>query len=49
VGEMRAYRVLVGNPEGNRRFTRRWKDNFKMDRREIGWSIDRIRLAQDRK
>jgi hypothetical protein len=33
------YRVLVGRPEGKRplgRPRRRWKDNIKMDLREIG-------------
>jgi hypothetical protein len=30
-----AYRILVGKPEG----TRRWSENnIKMDLREIGWS-----------
>jgi hypothetical protein len=53
IGEGRGvYRVLVGRPEGKRplgRPRRRWKDNSKMDLREIG--IDRanwIQLAQDR-
>jgi hypothetical protein len=40
VGEgRRVYRVLVGRPEGKRplgRPRRRWKDNIKMDLREIG-------------
>jgi hypothetical protein len=50
MGEKRnAYRSLVGKPEGKRplgRRRRRWKDNIKMDLREIGrGSID---LAQDR-
>ena len=34
-----AYRVLVGKPEGKRplgRPRRRWKDNIKMDLREVG-------------
>jgi hypothetical protein len=39
-GEMRnAYRILVGKPEGKRllgRPRRKWKDNIKMDVREIG-------------
>jgi hypothetical protein len=34
MGEMRnAYKVIVGNPEGNRplvRFNRRWKGNIKI-------------------
>jgi hypothetical protein len=46
------YRVLVGRPAGKRplgRFRRRWKDNIKLDLREIG--IDEanwIRLTKDR-
>jgi hypothetical protein len=48
----KAYRILVGKPEGKRplqRLTRRWVDNIKMDLREIGWDgVDRIDLAQDR-
>jgi hypothetical protein len=32
-----------------RRPKHRWKDNIKMDLRELGWvSMDRIILAQDR-
>jgi hypothetical protein len=46
-----AYRILVGSPEGKRplrRPRRRWVDNIKMDRREIGWDgMDWINLAQD--
>jgi hypothetical protein len=46
------YRVLVGRPEGKRplrRPRRRWKDNNKMDLREIGiYVANWIRLAQDR-
>jgi hypothetical protein len=37
--ERNAYRILVGKPEGKRllgRPGRRWKDNIKMDDREIG-------------
>jgi hypothetical protein len=36
----RAHRILVGTPEGRRtvgRPRRRWKDNIKMDLREVGW------------
>ncbi|KAJ4445794.1 hypothetical protein ANN_12479 [Periplaneta americana] len=47
-----AYRVLVGRPEGKRPFgrpRRRWKDNIKMDLREVGYDDrDWIDLAQDR-
>jgi hypothetical protein len=53
MGENRnAYRILVGNPEGERplgRPRRRWVDNIKMDLREIEWDgTDWIDLAQDR-
>jgi hypothetical protein len=53
MGERRsAYRALVGKPEGRRpleRPRRRWKDNVKMDLREVGWGgVDWLRLAQDR-
>ena len=41
IGESRgAYRVLVGKPEGMRpleRPRRRWKNNSKIDLREVGW------------
>jgi hypothetical protein len=47
-----ACRILVGRPEGKRplrRPRRRWKDNIKMDLREIGIDgANWIRLAQDR-
>jgi hypothetical protein len=39
-GKGKACRILVGNPEGKRpleRLIRRWEDNIKIDRREIGW------------
>jgi hypothetical protein len=40
IGEIRnAYNIFVGKPEGNillRRPKRRWKDNIRMDLREIG-------------
>jgi hypothetical protein len=46
------YRVFVGKPEGKRplgRSRRRWKDNIKMDLREIGITgANWIQLAQDR-
>jgi hypothetical protein len=53
MGEKRkAYRILVGKPEGKRplgRPRRRWVDNNKMDLREIGWDgVDWIDMAQDR-
>jgi hypothetical protein len=52
-GEKRnAYRILVGNPEGNRPLGRprcRWVDNIKADLREIEWDGgDWIDMAQDR-
>jgi hypothetical protein len=49
---MHPYRSLLGKPEDKRplgRPRRRWKDNIKMDLRDIGWgSIDWIVLAEDR-
>jgi hypothetical protein len=53
MGEKRnACRILVGKPEGKGllgRPRRRWKENIKMDLREIGWGVmDWIDLAQDR-
>jgi transcription termination factor 2 len=53
MGEKRiVYGILVGNSEGKRplgRPRRRWKDNIRMDLREIGWgNMDWIDLAQDR-
>jgi hypothetical protein len=52
MGEGRGfYRVLVGKPEGKRplgRRRRRWKDNIKMDLRQIGIDgANWIQLAQD--
>ena len=47
-----AYRVLVGRPEGKRplgRPRRRWKDNIKMDLREVDYDAgDLIHFAQER-
>jgi hypothetical protein len=46
-----AYGALVGKPNGRRpleRPRRRWKDNIKMDLRDVGWGMDWINLAQDR-
>ena len=52
VGEGDAYRVLVGKVEGRRPFIssrHRWKDNIKMNLREVGReSMDWIDMAQDR-
>jgi hypothetical protein len=46
-----AYNILVWRAEGRRplgRPRRRWEDNIKMDRREIGFGdVDWIHLAQD--
>jgi hypothetical protein len=47
----RAYRILMGKPEGKRplrRLKRRWVDNIKMDLRKIWNGMDWIDLAQDR-
>jgi hypothetical protein len=53
MGEKRkAYRMLMGNPEGKRPLGRPrsgWVDNIKMDLKEIGCNgKDWINLAQDR-
>jgi len=52
IGEGRGvHRVLVGKLEGKRPLGRprhRWKDNIKMDLREVGGSGDWMELAQDR-
>jgi hypothetical protein len=53
MGEDRGvHRVLVGKPEGKRPMGRprqRWKDNIKMDLKEVGCGgMDWIELAQDR-
>jgi len=46
------YRVLVGKPEGRRplgRLRRRWVDNIRMDRQELGCGyMDWIELVRDR-
>jgi hypothetical protein len=37
-----AFKVLVGKPEGNRplgRPRRRWKDNFMLDLRDVGFGV----------
>jgi len=53
MGEGRGmHSVLVGKPEGKRplgRPRRRWEDNIKMDRQEVGGGCgDWMVLAQDR-
>jgi hypothetical protein len=49
--KMKTYRILVGNPAGQRRlgiYKRRWDDNISIDLREIGWgAMGWIDLAQD--
>jgi hypothetical protein len=52
-GEKRkAYRLLVGKPEGKRplgRQRRGWVDNIRMDLGEVGWGdMDWIDPVQDR-
>jgi hypothetical protein len=48
----KAYRILVGKPEGKRplgRPRRRWVDNIEIDLREIGWNgMDWVDLTRDR-
>ena len=48
----RAYRVLVGRPEGKRQLGRStciWEDNGKVDLQEVGWGdINWVDVAQDR-
>jgi cell wall assembly regulator SMI1 len=53
MGELRdSYKILVGKPEGKRplgRPRRRWKDNVRMDLREMrSESVDWMHLAQNR-
>jgi hypothetical protein len=53
MGEVRnAYKILVGKSEEKRPLGRpkhRWKDNIRMDLREIGWmGVDLMHLVQDR-
>jgi hypothetical protein len=53
MGEMRnAYRILVGKPQGKRQLgrpRRRWKDDIRMDLKEIEWKgADWMNLAQIR-
>jgi len=46
------HKIFVGKPEGKKplgRSRHRWKDNIRMDPREIDWEdVDWIRLVQDR-
>jgi len=40
MGEINAYKIFVGKPEGKillKRPRRRWQDNIRMDLREIRW------------
>jgi hypothetical protein len=53
IGDRRgAYRDLVGRPDGKRPFgspRRRWEDNIKMARQEVGWvGMGWIAVAQDK-
>jgi hypothetical protein len=53
MGEMRnACKILIRNPEWKSPLGRlrcRWKNNIRMDLREIGWEdVDWIHLSQDR-
>jgi hypothetical protein len=53
MGEMRnSYRISVGRHEGKKPLGRprhRWKDNIRMDFKEIGWEgVDWMHLVQDR-
>jgi hypothetical protein len=48
----KAYKVLVGKPEGRRPLRRprhRWEDGIRMDLEEIGWGVlEWIWFLQDR-
>jgi len=54
VEKRKAYRVLVGKPEGKkplRRYRSRWEDNIKMDHQEVGrrgGGVNWTDLAQDK-
>jgi hypothetical protein len=52
VEKLNTYRILVGKPERKRPLGRlrcTWKDNIKLDHRDIGWDcVDWIDLTQDR-
>jgi hypothetical protein len=51
-GKRNTCKVLVGKPEGKGPVARpkhRWKDNIKMDPKEVGWvGMCWINLAEDR-
>jgi hypothetical protein len=51
MGELNAYKILVGRPEGKKPFgspARRWEDNIKMNLGETGWGgVEKMHLAQD--
>jgi hypothetical protein len=45
-----AYRVLVWKPERRRQFGRfrhKWKDNIKMDLKEVTWGMAKIDVVHD--
>jgi hypothetical protein len=49
-GERNVYKILVRKLEENiqlRRPMRRWESGIRMDLKEINWSVEWIRLAQD--
>jgi hypothetical protein len=52
MGRRKAYRILVGKPEGKRpleRNRRRWEDDIKMDLQVLGYEgLDWMERAQDR-
>jgi hypothetical protein len=52
MGEINAFIILVGKPEGKRprgRSERRWEDNVIMDLRDVGWEgVHWMHLAEDR-
>jgi hypothetical protein len=45
-----AYSILVGKPDGKRtvgRPRRRWEDNIRIDRREVGWEgVDWMHMTE---
>jgi hypothetical protein len=53
MGEGRsAYKILIGKPGRKRPLGRprhKWKDNIRMDLRDMGWEgVDWVHLTQDR-